>query len=451
MNPHHLLIACIMPFVSAGTPVATEAAPPTCVVVRAELKPVIRLKGTVLAAQTSEFHLRPRAFQGPWRVVSAAVPGPVKAGADIVQFDTGIIERDIRDARTHLQDVEARVNSLDAGRRLFEIQGEVEEAQARLQLRDAEEELKAYMEYDSKTELPRVELDKRYSDHYLSLQEEELRQLDDMYRKNELAESTRDYVIERERRNLELHKEGLKLSETERARRIALDIPKVKRNLEERVESLKLENKLRSARMAASKADMKLQELQLSSELAQSRERLADLQADLELHSVMASEDGVLAISIRPGDEVQNGSMLASLHLGGGTLVEAMADEPLLLTDVVEASVRHLGRALKATPLSSHWQPDDGSQPKWLVTLRLEGELPLGAPVSIMISGEPRQSVLTLERSGLSWGEDRVTARRILPGGGTETVEVCVGAANDGKVEIVEGLVEGDRVEKLGD
>ncbi|MGE4158086.1 MAG: hypothetical protein AB7F75_03190 [Planctomycetota bacterium] len=451
MDLRTLLLACLVPTLATGAPSALEPTPQAAIVTKADLTPVFRYKGSVKSAEAIEFHLRPRAFQGPWRVVNATAPGPVQAGTIALKFDTSPIEREIRDARTHLQEMEARKLSLETNARLLEIQAEVEEVQSLADLKRAEEDLKAYIEYDAKLELPRLELDKKQSDFSLSVQEEELRQLDDMYRKNELAESTKDYVIERERKHLEFYKERLKFEEAALARRKALDIPRARQDLEERVTSLKLGEKLRTARNASSKADMALHLVQLLSELNRSKEFLEDLESDLESHTVLIQADGILATSWNPGDEIQSGSLLATLHKGGGILVEVVADEPLSLDDIQETTVRHDGGVTKATPLSVVWQPDEGGGQKWLVSLKLGAALPLGTPVSVKITGQPHSGVLTLERSSLAWADDRVTARRILPDKTTEVVEVSVGASDGEKVEIVEGLLEGDRVEKTGD
>lgn len=183
---------------------------------------------------------------------------------------------------------------------------------------------------------------------------------------------------------------------------------------------------------------------------------LEKAQANLEAAVLRAPFDGaVLEVNAAPGDRVSAGATLISLM--DPTAVEARVtaiEEDLPLIEVGQP-VELFVDALPDASLRGHVariipQSVPGESPRYPVYISLDGELPAalapGMTVDASIAIAERQDVLTLPRALVRARSDGTAPVKVWVAGRVEERTVRVGLRGDLRVEIVEGLREGEQV-----
>lgn len=268
---------------------------PTVSVHRGTLTTAVDAQGYFEPVDPLDVRFRPKAYAGELTIASLVANGSdVKKGDVIIRLETTMIDKQIaalesEDAASH-----ATLTKAEADAKL----GEEQDALAlRMQTdaaKRAEEEIKWFENVDGPNELTSADLELKYIRSIVEDQEDELNELKKMYKDDDLTNDTKDIVVKRALRRLEMAKQELKMDQ-ERTDKVKTFIyPAQKQHvydsakqIDEQLQALKTaqtqtrvlrETGLKAARAATEATD----------------QRLADLKADREKFTVRAPSDGII-------------------------------------------------------------------------------------------------------------------------------------------------------------
>lgn len=283
--------SCSLLLLLAAAPAAQE---PDVATVGAATEPVA-LDGTLIPAEAEAVSFWPEAWSGELLFLEVAAHGSlVAAGQVIARCDPRGIDEQLRAEEEELG--AARVNHrLAAAKAELEERAAVERAElAEAALRRAHQGLADFHGYELPARRAQAELSEQRTRDNLADQEDELAQLEAMYRADELTDATEDIVLMRSRRELERSRHGAELARAARAHQQEFDWA---RELEVREEELRkqqsaferLQRELELDR--AGRRDRLERE---ERELQRKEEKLARLRHDRENFELRAPRDGVL-------------------------------------------------------------------------------------------------------------------------------------------------------------
>lgn len=283
----------------ASDPAQVHAPAPTSptvhvVAARADLTERIELDGRFAPAEADELRLAPAAYSGELTFVAVVPHGThVNAGDEVARLDPEPLERILAEAERALAAAELAQRGALARGRIAQENGTVAEEEAGLALQRAEDALEAWraqLELDRRGE----ELGAQLTRHGIEDQEDELAQLEAMYRDDELIEATEEIVLKRSRRNLARSRTGQQLGadrrEHARTHRHPLEtarreeaIPRAARVLAQLAVTQELEAAERSLELA-----------QAARALDEARQRVEDLGVDRAALTLRAPRDGIV-------------------------------------------------------------------------------------------------------------------------------------------------------------
>jgi len=238
--------------------------------------------------------------------------------------------------------------------------------------------------------------------------------------------------------NAELAREGLVSSLQSEIAKLRLEEATTRRDLEDRrLESAKASSQ---ARLAAQQA-----------RLEQLREQANQRRRERDALAVRAGIRGVLqVIPVQVGQQVTPGTNLA--RVADPTRLKAELRVP-------ETQARDVAIGLPATVDTRNGVVDGRvirvdpavTNGTVLVDVELLGELPRGARPDLSVDGtiviERLDDALTVGRPAFGQPDSRVTLFRLSPDGDSATrVPVQLGRGSVHRIEVVDGLAEGDRV-----
>ncbi|MEA3375603.1 MAG: efflux RND transporter periplasmic adaptor subunit [Chloroflexota bacterium] len=414
----------------------TPSAPRTVPVTRGDVRQTVSAPGQLVTTRQVDLTLE---VGGRLAEVPVRPGDSVQEGDVLARLETDPLEQALAQA-----DVNLRLAQLDLAA-AREGPSDAELAAARAAVRDARVESEvaqhAYSatlnsRLDSAVRSRKIEFD-WYVGHYQRKKAE--------YEEDHLSQSDHDHAM-----NAMISAEG-RLNE-------AIE--------EARMEELQAQNRADQAESALYQAWQDLERLRsepltttvMQAELAVDQALLEreKARADLEATVLRAPFDGaVLEVNAAPGDRVSAGATLISLM--DPTAVEARVtaieeDLPLievgqpveLFVDALpDASLR--GQVARIIP-----QSVPGESPRYPVYMSLDGELPAalvpGMTVDASIAIAERQDVLTLPRALVRARSDGTAPVKVWAAGQVEERTVRVGLRGDLRVEIIEGLREGEQV-----
>lgn len=455
---------------------AADAPPPHVVAMR-RMSAGASFRGLLAAEPLQEAAFSPEAYVGdePLHVAEAAPPGTrIRKGEAILRFATVRIDDLIRDAEAAVRAAEESRRISGEEMRSQEIADRTALAAAETDLGLAEARRKAFLEAQRPQRLRDVELGVKGIAQSVEDQEDELAQLESMYKASELAHDTKEIVLKRARRNLARTRERLQLSRDQRDTLKLCDLSWEEAQLvsAEAQKRAALESS-RIARQA--QADRRrLEAEKAGQDLGRARERLARLARDRERMTVLADDDGIVvhasAAAIRAGSAElgahrleagtsvsKRAAFLSLLPLRAGVVFARVGeDKALRLAGGMEAEVSCAGRPFpwKATIARVAWMP----------AARLDGKLAYEVQVSFAIEADGKGEATPLPRHGqeaevkvalevLAVPEAAVlregakTSCRVQGADGAyERREIVLGESEGGFVAVRSGLSAGDRV-----
>jgi multidrug efflux pump subunit AcrA (membrane-fusion protein) len=447
--------------------------PPTIKVEKVPFKVDVTLKGVFESGAMTDVLIKPEVWGpalGGLTVVKAVEPGtPVKAGDVLLTLDREKIDRAIRD-------LEADQQLADLGIRMAELDLPIAERSAPLDLaaveqahNRADEDLKKFLAVDKPLSVESAEFGLKNSVHALEYAEEELKQLQKMYRKD-LTEETEEIILKRQKYQVESAKFMLKMAENRREQTLKVDLPRKEQDLRDSAAKAAIawEKARTTGPLAVNQKKLALEKAKY--ERARGAEKLANLKRDRELFTVRAPVDGIAYYGrCVQGQWPAAPGLVSRLQKGGSV----NADE-VFMTIVrpwpvtVRASVDEKDRSLVSVGSSCKVTPTALPDVKLAGKVERISRVPIGGSFEVVITFEaaPGDAIvpgmacsakvvtymnpdaLTVPAVAVfddELEEDRHYVYKVASGG-PEKKTVTLGKRAGGRAEIVSGLDAGDEI-----
>jgi len=448
----------------SSTGPATQPGADTYKVKKGTLKLEVSTDGTLAALEPYETKLKSKAYAGQFTVVSAAAHGAmVRKGESILELDPKPFNWAVEGAENELATARANLKKAEAD---AELAAKGEALSLRIAedgLKNSEGSLKWFEEVDGPQMLHLADLQVKMQKSQVDDQDDELDQLRKMYKTEDLTTATADIVIKRAVRRLEVSREMLKMQEEKRDKTKTFDYPIVKQRTVDAVEqSRQALTSLRNVQaQAAVTRKSGLATARIASE--QAEQKLADLKSDQANFSFKAAEDGMVMYDQMP--EAQPGSDKRGLKAGdkltAGQLVMRVVYPGRLKMDVTLTEAQAFwidpGMRARVTPAAFPQLSYEGtcgpvvggnrtSPPGFgfivPVTLpQTDARLVPGMKASVKIEAGKVDDVLVIPVAAVSGG--KVSIKK---DGKSEDRPVVLGKSDGEKVEVKEGLAEGDEI-----
>jgi len=432
----------------------------------------VTLKGTFEAEKAAELSVRPDVWAA-YEVVKAAEHGQtVKRGDVLVQFDVEKIDDEIAELRLKRAISDLAFKQAEENLKILEASTPVDLKLAERAQKIAHEDLEKFLRADRALSEKSANFMLRSAENYLENQQDELRQLEKMYKADDLTEETEEIVLKRQRRAVEAAEHMVETTRASRDDTLKVDLPRKQETLEHAaVKQDLLAAKAKSSLPAAlGQAQRDFEKLKL--DRGREEDKLKKLLADRAAMTVKAPVDGVVyygrftrgkwsgmeqvAESLRPGGVVMKNAVFMTV----------VQPRPVFVrSSVSEADVDKLRPGVKGTV-----------QPTAFADLKLEAavdridaipsaadsfEVRLGLrtdplPVSIVpgmtctakIVPYHDKSAIAIPSKALFTDEvdERQTYVFLVEAGKPKKRTVTVGKRADDRVEIVRGLAAGDEI-----
>ena len=447
--------------------------PATYKVKKRTLKIEITLDGIFEGRSMAEIAMHGKEW-AEYEILKAVEHGTaVKPGDFLIALDTEKIDRTIADlqrdqalGRLALQEAELQVQLLQSTMPL-------DIAQSERARRVAEQDYVQFTKVDRPLSERVMNFMVKMSEDFLAYEKEELRQLEKMYKADDLVEETEEIILKRARDSVERATFNLERAKTERETILKLSLPRAEEMLKLNGLRQEIDWKRSQATIPNAGRRMELALEKLKIERGRSEERLQKLLADREQMTVKSPIEGVVYYGrCNRGKWSNVDNFLEKLRRGGrvqneDVFMTVVASRPLVVrTTIPERQLQHVKPGLQGFV-----QPTGFSDVKLTAIIERISAAPLGsqgfdATVTVAIdeSTPPlvpgmscelrlvpycKSDALTIPAAAL--GTDDQDPRKFyvcLPSkdGKPAKRPVTLGKRADRQVEILKGLAEGDEI-----
>jgi RND family efflux transporter MFP subunit len=464
-------------FVVSGWPAALwaqqqEAAtggPTTLVVKKAPFKIEVSASGVFEAREMAAVRLDTEEWST--LVVEEAVPHgtSVKAGEVLIRFKLDELERAVREqeeaqvlAELALQQARHDLQALESS-----LQDEL--AAAERTRADLETDVQRFLTIERPMLQRTAENNLRTAEFYLEYAQEELRQLEKMYKADDLTEETEEIILKRAQRDVEQAEFYLEQTRLQTERTLQIDLPR---------QEISLQDALRRAKLAWEKARLELPAAVTRARLAlekqqhefqQGAEKLEKLRRDRERLVVRSPSDGIVYYG-----QCTRGRWSSTQASEGRYEKGASVTAKTVLMTVVQPRPLRVRASLNEKDLQGLAEGASGRAvctafPSAAVAVRLESlagvptaegtydvalsaelasDLPRllpGMTCSITLTAYYRGDAISVPTSAVFTGDEgEAYVYRVGADGAHQRCKVTLGPRTEERVEILEGLLEGD-------
>jgi multidrug resistance efflux pump len=446
-------------------------APPASEEVRkGNLVPAFEFEAVIDAAQRFELKLQFEAYSGELVVRSAAAHGAaVRKGDPLLVLEPGALQRQLEVQAGELLLARAQWTKAEAEQALGARADALALAHAERGLADAEGELKLFDDVEGKHLIANADLAVRQNQDVVDDQQEELGQLEKMYKSEELTNATAEIVVRRARRGLERSRVFLEMARAEAAVVRTVRHPQFRQRKSDAVDSSRASLESLKAAQAVSKVQREVEVVRARAAAQTAEESHERLRRDLERLRVAAPFDGrvfhgqfqqgawstVEQVSpfLRPGERPSAGQVLLTLC---GPVDVALADVPEaeladivpgLAAEIAPASAPERPAAGSVASLSPHSAPR-GSGPAFQARIPLaapRADLLPGMHAKASLKGAELKDVVVVPTKALTRADGKATVE-VVKDGKTETREVKAGRSDGKHTHVRSGLEPGERV-----
>ena len=313
---------------------AEDPAPPkTHTVVSGPFEVAVTLDGTIQSLGSAEVQIKPEEW-GTFTVESAISAGElVKAGDELVKFETKAFDREFDDLAFQVEAGELAIKLARIELEILKQTNPLDLEAAERSAQVASEEWDHYQKQGEALERQSIAENLKSVRDMVEGSQEELTQLEKMYKADDLTEETEEIILKRARRELERAEFMLKLSKVQHDRRLEQELPREKRQKEvaKDREALALSKAKINLPLTLSQKKVELEKLtHAQQQLTQKFERL---QKDEQLLVLKSPIDGVVVYGqAERGKWTTTEAMRASLRRGG-----AITAHQVIMTIVPDA------------------------------------------------------------------------------------------------------------------
>jgi len=465
----------------AVKPAPVKEAPAKAATHKVEKEPLkieVNLKGTLEAEDMTEVYIRPEAWLpntgGMLTVLKAVEHGTaVKKGATLIALDLERIDQAIRDLENEGRLTDVALRQAEEELPVLTKSTPLEAAAAERAKRIADEDLKRFLDIDRDLTEKNANFSVKSSANYLEYAKEELKQLEKMYRANDLREETEEIILKRQRNAVESAAHYLKQAEIHRDETVKIELPRKEQTLKEAAlkQALALEKARSGLPLTLNQKILAFDKLKY--ERDKSAERLTKLRHDHEAMTIKAPADGIVYYGkCQHGQWSSAGSLSGKLQHGGmimpdEVLLTIVKARPLFIRATVEEKdLQHIhagakGKAVVATlpdlrlpatvkEVSAIPVAPGSFEAKLGVDLAKGAEsLMPGVACTVKLIAFAKADALTVPVGALFTEElddDQHFVYLVGKDGKAVKHPVTVGKKTAAKAEILQGLKEGDEI-----
>ena len=443
---------------------------PTHQVKKESFKIEVKLKGVLAAGKTTEMYLHPEAWSR-FVVLDAVAHGSrVQRGDRLVSFDTKGIDKAIRDLEAQQELNALGMKQAEEELRLLEKVAPFDLETAKLMRERSSEDQKLHEEEYRKWSVKASNKSVQSSEERLEYELEELKQLEKMYKADDLTEETEEIILKRQQNWVNQLRYYLERTKNSQDRLLNVSLPRTDEDVKRRknYESLNWERISTLLPLTLSRARLDLAKRKYDHN--KGVERLAKLREDREGMEFKAPSAGYVYYgeSFR-GNWVTMSALTAKLRRGGKvmphevivTIVES--GKMTLMADVPEKELAHLRSGISGVARPT-------SDPDRKILAKLERIAPVavsrgkfGATISVKLGKNEKltpgmtcnvkfvpyskKSAIAVPSKAVFTDEIDDDLKYVLligKDGSQEKRTVTVGKKSSNKTEILKGLKEGD-------
>lgn len=286
---------------------------------------------TAAAVRATPVYVEYKGYNGVLRVKSIVAPGAlVKEGETIATIEAADYAEELQGAQAGAQATRSRVAMLEHALKWDAKYKEVREQRAKLNHEAAKSALEQFLATGKKDRTTWAELNVQYNIDSIEDQEDELRQLEALYKGNDLAKESQDIVIKRAKRRLEQSRTRLKLAQNEYERIVKKDLPQEELNLQNNAENARLDYESAMERGKQGISELFAQLVYAKQDLSGAEKRLAKL---LELRSTVEVKAPHAGLLLHGGDGGLDGvtaTLAGDQKIGNGQHVATVLDTSTL-------------------------------------------------------------------------------------------------------------------------
>lgn len=437
------------------------------------LRIVVELKGVFEGEEAKEIVLAPEEWS-KLTVVSAAKHGArVRKGDVILELETDKLDRAIADLKADLELSEVAIHQAEQRLQALEKITPMNLESKRRDAKFAEEDRDFFFDISRPLHVKSAEIRLKMARATLEYQQEELRQLEKMYKADDITEETEEIVLQRARDNLERAKFGLEVAVLNHGYTVKYSIPRMDIEVKETTDRSILERDQAEAMLPLNLDKQRLELDKLREQRRKADERLEKLTADRKGMEVRSPIGGIVYYGqINRGRPADSSSMERKLTPNGNVspnqvIMTVVSPRPMFVRATIDEKDLHDMRpGLKGTAVPTGY-PDmrlpveidqvgdipyapgkfDGR-----LSVRLKGKTKLlmpGMTCKIKLVPYLKKDAILVPPKVLvtdELDEDKQYVEVLDKKGKPVRRNVVVGRKTDEKVEIVKGLKEGDKV-----
>ncbi len=468
---------------SADAKSKEESKPPTTYTVKkGPFKVELSLDGTFESKRNTEVSLSPETW-ADFSVETAVDQGTkVKAGDTLIQFDAKKIDEQIKDQEAGRKLADLALDQLASEIRIAEQAMPLDLKAAERTNRLAEADLNQFLTQDRDLSQKEAEFTVKMYGNYLDYAKEELKQLEKMYKADDLTEDTEEIILKRTRDQVEQMTFYNDLAKIMRDRTMKIELPRREEMLKDYVSRAALALQKARTTLPTSLDKQRLELERQKFDRSKAADKLSKLQHDRELMKISAPADGVVYYGNWTRGQWSGGSTVAARLRKGGrvspdevimTIVDP--DSLFVRATVPEKDLWQLKRGLTGTvtptadgeerlPASlDEFNTTPNAEGKYTVTLladmaRLPKDYPDPAPgmnCKVKLTAYSSDTALTLPAKALQTDKQNEEQNYVwlpdqrgigAPDDKPVRKNVKVGRRATDTVEILEGLSAGDKV-----
>lgn len=440
---------------------------PTHTVARGPLAVTIDVDGSYDSPDLFEAKFRPDGYQGELQISKIAGHGAaVKKGEVVLQFEAGPWQKAVAQMENELRAADAGLKAAEEACAWGDRQDAISLANAKDAVADAEKDKEYFETMDGPQMLKYNELGLKGYEDSVKDQQEELDQLEKMYKSEELTTDTADIVRNRARRSLENSKIYLEMRRQQSKKTPDWEYPRRKAQIERAVEQSKIGLAQTESNIANGKVQRDAQKVRAQFARDQQAEALERLKKDGEKLTVKSPIDGWaiygqlaggnwttnddLVKAYRTGEKVGANQVVLTVIPSGATMVRVAIPED-------RAGQARAGLKATVTAVSSQDRKSDATLDQispvptggvLAAKLKLAGAADSVVPgmkcrVSILVADLKDVVVVPASAVGRENGKPAVW---VMEGGKEKAVEVALGQTNGQVQEVTSGLKGGETI-----
>jgi len=467
--------AAAKPQPKAGPEGPAPEKPATVTVKPALFKIEVSLKGNFEPQSMREIVLRPKAWS-TFKVVKAVEHGAeVQRNDRLVEFEMDDVDDAVTDQQRKVELAELALKQAEKSLQILEETTPLDLAAAERSKRHSDEDLAYFLKVDRPMSEKVANYNVKTSENYLEYQLEELRQLEKMYKADDLTEETEEIILKRQRDAVERSEFYLEMDKIRRDETLKTRLPRLEDSMKRSNvrTGLSLDEAKATLPLALRRARLDLGKLEV--QLTKEKEKLEKLEDDRAAMDVKAPMDGVVYYGKFKRGEWSGASSGADKLKKGGSVsandvfMTVVKPRPLVIRlKVPEKNIHQFRPGLKGTV-----RPTGYPDLRLAATVTDVGEIPftagnfeallrvsIGEEAQALVPGMSatvkfipylKKRTLTVPPSAVHTDElddQKHYVCLVTEDGKQRKQPVTVGKKTEEKIEILDGLVAGDKVLK---